>query len=71
MPKAALNMMTATMAKEFQQNGDKIAVIALDSGYVATRMTNYRSRHNMYEFTAGIVKVLDSVGMEQTGTFLD
>ncbi|KAK4449685.1 hypothetical protein QBC34DRAFT_380143 [Podospora aff. communis PSN243] len=69
--KAALNMVTVTLAKEFQNNGDNIAVIALNPGYVATRMTKYRSRDNMDECIAGIVKVIDKVGMDQTGTFLD
>lgn len=69
--KAALNMLTVTLAKEFQMNGDDIAVIALNPGYVATRLTNFRFRDNMDECIAGIVKVLDNVGMDQTGTFLN
>ncbi|KAK1830082.1 hypothetical protein QBC39DRAFT_354702 [Podospora conica] len=69
--KAALNMVTVTLAKEFQANGDNIVVIALNPGYVATRITNLRFRDDMDECIAGIVKVLDSVGMDQTGTFLD
>ncbi|KAK0645416.1 hypothetical protein B0T16DRAFT_411131 [Cercophora newfieldiana] len=69
--KAALNMMTVTLAKEFQMNGDNIAVIALNPGYVATRLTNFRFRDNMEECIAGIVKVVDNIGLEQTGTFVD
>ncbi|GFP51960.1 uncharacterized oxidoreductase YKL071W [Trichoderma asperellum] len=71
MSKAALNMMTVTMAKEFQMNNDNITVLAVNPGYVATRLTNFRSRDDMDECIAGIVKVLENVSMEQTGTFLD
>jgi NAD(P)-dependent dehydrogenase (short-subunit alcohol dehydrogenase family) len=71
MSKAALNMMTVTMAKEFQMNGDNISVVALDPGYVATRMTNFRFRDDMDECITGIVNVLEKVSMNQTGTFLD
>lgn len=71
MSKAALNMLTVTLAKEFQMNGDNIAVIALNPGYVATRLTNYRSRDKMEECIAGIVKVLGRVGMAETRTFMD
>jgi len=71
MSKAALNMMTVTMAKEFQMNGDNIAVLALNPGYVATRLTNFRSRDDMDECIAGIVELLEGVGMKQTGSFLD
>ena len=71
MSKAALNMMTVTMSKEFQHNGDNIAVLALNPGYVATRLTNYRSRDDMDECIQSIANIFDSVGMEQTGQFLD
>lgn len=71
MSKAALNQLTATMAKEFIMNKEEIAVVSIYPGYVATKMTNYRSRDNMAECIEGIVKVVESVGMEQTGTFVD
>jgi len=69
--KVALNMATATLAKEFQENGVNIAVIALNPGYVPTRMTNFRAPDNMDERIAGIVKVNEKAGMDQTGGFLD
>lgn len=71
MSKAALNMMTVTLAKEYKMNGDNIAAIALNPGYVATRLTSFRSRDNMEECIAGMVKVLESVGMDESGIFLD
>lgn len=71
MSKAALNMMTVTMSKEFQHNGDNIAVLAFNPGYVATRMTNGRFRDNMDECIEKMAEIFGSVGMEQTGQFLD
>jgi NAD(P)-dependent dehydrogenase (short-subunit alcohol dehydrogenase family) len=48
MSKAALNMLTVTLAEGFQMNGDNVAVIALNPGYVATRLTDFRSRDDSY-----------------------
>jgi NAD(P)-dependent dehydrogenase (short-subunit alcohol dehydrogenase family) len=48
MSKAALNMLTVTLTKEFQMNSDNIAVIALNPGSVAMRLTDFRSRDDSY-----------------------
>ncbi|KAL7928384.1 hypothetical protein V8C35DRAFT_242891 [Trichoderma chlorosporum] len=69
--KVALNMMTVTMAREFEEHGDNIAVVAINPGYVATRMTNYRSRDTMEECIAGIVEVVEGLDMTKTGTFIN
>ncbi|KAL6820102.1 hypothetical protein J3E69DRAFT_341195 [Trichoderma sp. SZMC 28015] len=69
--KVALNMMTITMAREFEEHGDNIAVVAINPGYVATRMTNYRSKNIMEECIAGIVEVVEGLDMTKTGTFIN
>lgn len=51
-------------------DGDNITVIALNPGYVATKLTNYRFKDDMDECIAGMVEVLEGVSMEQTGMFL-
>ena len=71
MSKAALNMLTVTLAKEYQMNDDNITAVALNPGYVATRLTNFRSRDKMEECIAGMVKVMESVDMKDSGSFLD
>ncbi|KAL2064370.1 hypothetical protein VTL71DRAFT_4864 [Oculimacula yallundae] len=71
MSKAALNQLTATLAKEFIMNKEDIAVVSIYPGYVPTKMTNFKSRDNMDECIEGIVGVVEGVGMEQTGTFVD
>lgn len=69
--KAAVNMLTVTLAREFQMNNDNITVISLSPGYVATRLTSFRFRDDMDECVAGIVKVVEDLDISQTGTFLD
>ncbi|EHK51081.1 hypothetical protein TRIATDRAFT_54996, partial [Trichoderma atroviride IMI 206040] len=69
--KVALNMMTVTMAREFEEHGDNIAVVAVNPGYVATRLTDYRSRDNMEECIAGLVEVVEGLDMAKTGTFIN
>lgn len=64
-------MMTVTTAKEFEEHGYEIAVVAINPGYVATRLTNYRSKDNMEECIAGIVKVVESLDLTKTGTFIN
>lgn len=71
MSKAALNMMTVTLAKEFIMNNDDITVISLNPGYVPTRLTKFRSKNDMDECIAGMVTVIEGVTKEQTGVFLD
>ncbi|PNP79832.1 hypothetical protein FNYG_06925 [Fusarium nygamai] len=69
--KTALNQLTATMAAEFKNNGDGIAVIAVYPGYVATRLSSFRSRDNMEECIGGVVRVVETTGMSETGSFVD
>ncbi|KAG5772042.1 hypothetical protein H9Q72_001655 [Fusarium xylarioides] len=69
--KTALNQLTATMAAEFKNNGDGIAVIAVYPGYVATRLSSFRSRDNMEECIEGVAHVIETTGMSETGSFVD
>ncbi|KAF5575007.1 short chain dehydrogenase [Fusarium subglutinans] len=69
--KTALNQLTATMAAEFKNNGDGIAVIAVYPGYVATRLSSFRSRDNMEECIEGVVRVIETTGMSETGSFVN
>ena len=71
MSKSALNQQTVTLAKELQDQGDNIAVVALYPGYVATRLSEFRSRDDMEECMDGTVNAIERIGMSQTGTFLD
>jgi hypothetical protein len=46
-------------------------VLAFNPEYIATRMTNGRFRDNMDECIERMAEMFGSVGMEQTGQFLD
>ncbi|KAJ8128272.1 hypothetical protein O1611_g5364 [Lasiodiplodia mahajangana] len=69
--KTALNQLTATMAAEFKNNGDGISVMAVYPGYLATRLSSFRSRDNMEESIEGIARIIETAGMDKTGSFLN
>lgn len=69
MSKAALNMMTLVMSREFQMHQEDITAVAINPGYVATRMSNGRSKNDIEECMTGVVKIIETVGMESSGKF--
>jgi NAD(P)-dependent dehydrogenase (short-subunit alcohol dehydrogenase family) len=71
MSKTSLNQLSVTIAKELQQKGDNIAVVALYPGHLATRMSNYNYSHDMDECIAGAVDVIEKIDMSQTGTYVN
>ncbi len=52
-------------------NVDEISVVSICPGYVATRIADYRYRDKVDECIEGIVKVVEGVGMSQTGTYIN
>ena len=71
MAKTALNQQSVTFATEFSMHGDKIAVVAVYPGYVATRLSNFRSKNDMKECMDGVVDLTERLGMKERGQFLD
>jgi NAD(P)-dependent dehydrogenase (short-subunit alcohol dehydrogenase family) len=51
MAKAALNQQIVTLSREFEHNGDNITILALNPGYIPTRMTGFK----------GVVDIKESV----------
>ena len=70
MSKAALNMMTITMAKEFEMNGDNVSAQALNPSFVTTRLTPGRFCDDRDECIAGIVNAIEKAGKEHSRQFL-
>jgi len=66
--KAALNMLSVNTAVEL--GPEKIACIALNPGWIKTRMTSFRGHRGPDEAAERIVKVIDEVTMSSTGKFL-
>jgi NAD(P)-dependent dehydrogenase (short-subunit alcohol dehydrogenase family) len=68
--KAALNMVTKILS--FDMNGDGIIVVSLHPGWVKTPMTRHENAPlEPAESINGMIQVIDSLGLEDTGRFLD
>ena len=66
--KAALNMVTKTLANAVQE--ENIAVIALNPGWVQTDMGTSRAQITVEESVAGMLEMIDDLSMAQSGSFL-
>ena len=71
MAKAALNQQTVTLAKEMEKSGQNIAVISVNPGFVATRLTNFDFDDDMDTCIEGVARVIESVDMAKTGLFMN
>jgi len=71
MSKTALNQQTITMAEAFRHAGDNIAIVSVYPGYLATRLSTFRSRNDMKECISGVDGVIEGVTIEKTGKFVN
>ena len=65
--KTAVNMAGACLAHELKSDG--ITVILLHPGYVRTYLTGYNGEIDPDESAQGLIKRIDDITLEQTGTF--
>lgn len=65
--KAALNCIGVSMAHDLKARG--VAVALLHPGYVATDMTQHKGTISPQESVSGLAKVMQSLSLENTGTF--
>ena len=68
MSKAALNAAGVSMANDLRTRG--IAVALLHPGFVQTEMVNNAGDVDADTAAAGLLKQLDSLSMENTGSFV-
>ncbi len=66
--KAALNMLTRTMAFQFKEEG--ITVVCLDPGWVKTDMGGPSAPLSAEEATSAIVKTAKELSLQKTGQFI-
>ncbi len=71
MAKAALNSQTRTLAAELKLAGFNIAVVAINPGHVATRLTNFKFKVDIDVALPSLFKVIEKVTMENTGEFFN
>ncbi|KAF2457890.1 short chain dehydrogenase [Lineolata rhizophorae] len=71
MAKAALNAQTVTLAHELRKAGEPVVVVAMNPGFVATKMTNWTFEDDMDTCIAGLVRNIEGITKEQNGQFFN
>ena len=71
MAKAALNQQTRTIAKGFKDSGDMLIFIALNPGYVPTKLTGFEGTDNINVSVKGMVDIIERVGPSESGLFFN
>ena len=69
MAKAALNHQTKTIAQAFKED-PKMIFLALEPGYVATRLTGWKGEDDIEESAAGMFQVIDRAVKADSGLML-
>jgi NAD(P)-dependent dehydrogenase (short-subunit alcohol dehydrogenase family) len=69
MAKAALNMMSKSLAMDLR--GDGIASIVINPGWVQTDMGGSHAAITPSESVRGMLRVIESATLAQSGEFLD
>lgn len=68
--KTALNQMSVTMAREWEKEGRKSAIVCMEPGFLSTRLTGFDGEDDMETCIAGILKVIDGITHGDSGAFL-
>ncbi len=70
MAKAALNQQSITL-QELRKAGENIAVVSVNPGFVAIKLTDFDFDDDMDTCIEGIAKVIGSVDNSKTGRFIN
>lgn len=71
MAKAAANQQVKTLALDFQRDNIPITTLALEPGFIKTKLTGFRGRVDIEESSNGMVDIIEKLTPERTGTFVD
>lgn len=71
MAKAALNQQTKTLSRDFQTQGDDITIIALNPGYIPTRLTGFKGVVDIVESVESMTSIIENATPDQSGHFFD
>lgn len=69
--KTALNQQTVTFARDFRNEKRNVTIICMEPGFVPTRLTEFDAVDDMATCIAGIVKVIEGLSSEDTGSFIE
>ena len=67
--KSALNQQTMTIARELKNKGEKVNLMAVNPGWVPTRMTAGKGDTKIEDSVASMIKLVDEMALENTGQF--
>ena len=71
MAKAAMNQQTVTLARDYAHADEKITIIALNPGYIATKMTGFNRGVDMDDSVQKMVSIIEEAKLEDSGRFYD
>ncbi|MCJ1248270.1 hypothetical protein MMC30_005487 [Trapelia coarctata] len=69
--KAALNQQTKTIAQAFKEDGNKMIFLALDPGYIATRLTGFSGTDDMDTSVKGMVDIIERAEAADSGLLFE
>ena len=68
--KSALNQQTVTIAHELKSAGSKTTMLAVDPGDIPTRLSRGNGKTDIDNSIRGIVKIIETATLADTGSFL-
>ena len=71
MAKAAVNQQVKTLALDFQRDNIPVTTLALDPGWIKTRLTRWKGRDDIVEACNGMVDVIERLTPEMSGHFIN
>lgn len=69
--KAALNQVMVTYVREFEKEGRNVTLVNVEPGFLPTRLTDYDSVDDMDTSIAGLMKVIQGLTKEDSGSFIE
>jgi NAD(P)-dependent dehydrogenase (short-subunit alcohol dehydrogenase family) len=69
MAKAAVNAQTKTLAIDFKTTGLPVTTMAIDPGFIKTRLTGFRGTVDIKESSQGIYRLIEGLTPETSGSF--
>ena len=70
MSKAALLSQTVTLAQDLQEEGENIVAVFIYPGYLATRLSKFRSKNDITECMNGVRNIIEKLKMEDSNKVL-